>query len=143
MKNIKLSIGLIFSLAAELFAQNTASHQVIINIIRPNSVTVSSFSASSAPTNQSVDAAPVSLLEWSADNQPKKITLSTIEDQSVGVETASQNGGGSVTLSVSDVEQNLSSASPQGSGHCLLKWKSENDTPGNIPIQVAMTVIEI
>jgi hypothetical protein len=138
---IKLSSAwLILFLATRLSSQNSASHQIIINIIRPNSVSVSSLPAQSVTMDQSADA--FSLLKWQTDGRPKKITLSARENQPLWVEMKSPNVKVGKRQRLSDVDQNLMSAGPRGSGQCLMKWLTKEGRQNNKPVKVALTVIE-
>jgi len=134
-------VWLILFLATRLSAQNSASHQIIINIIRPNSVSVSSLPAQSVTMAQPADA--FSLLKWQTDGKPKKITMSSNENLPLWVETESPAFYIGKKQRLSDVDQNLISAGPRGSGQCLMKWLTKESSQNNKPIQVALTVIEI
>jgi len=141
MKTKLSAVWLILVLATRLSAQNSASHQIIINIVRPNSVSVSSLPAQSVTMDQSVDA--FSLLKWQTDGKPKKITLSAHENQPLWVETESPDLDSGKRRRLSDVDQNLLSACPRGSGRCLMKWFLKERSQNNKPVKVALTVIEI
>jgi hypothetical protein len=144
MKTNLSAVWLILFLAIRLSAQNSASHQIIINIIRPNDVSVSSLPAQAVAMDPSADATlPVSLLKWQTDGRPKKITLSTQGDQSLWIETVSPDVKSGKKQRVSGVEQNLLSADPRGKGQCFMKWSAKKGNRYGKPAQVALTVLEI
>ena len=143
MKTKSSAVWLILSLASRLSAQNSASHQIIINIIQTNSVSVSSLPAQSVTSDPSADpSSPVSLLKWQTNGRSKKITLSSNENQPIWVETESQDLKRGQIHRLSDVDQNLLSAWPRGHGQCRMKWLMKNRIQNRKPVRVALTVVE-
>jgi hypothetical protein len=144
MRTTLAAAWLILALATRLTAQNSSSHRIIINIIRPNSVSVSSLPTQSITMDQSADpSSTVSLLKWQTNGRAKKITVSTQQDRSLWVETTSRILDNGKKQSLSSMDQNLLSADPRGSGQCLMKWLTQKCGQDDKPLKVALTVIEI
>jgi hypothetical protein len=144
MKTKSLIAFLIGFLAIRLPAQNSASHQVTINIIRSNSVSVESIPVQSAMMKQSgATQQPAALLTWQTGGNPNKITLSTDENQSLGIETASSDLEGAERRRLSEADQNWTFTTLQGNGRRLIKWPAQQYNENGELMSVSLTVVEI
>jgi len=144
MKTKLSAVWLIWALATRLTAQNSASHQILINIVRPNSVSVTNLTTQSVTMDLSAEpSSPVSLLKWQTDGRAKKITLDAQQGRSLRIQTASLDLSSGKEQSLLNMDQNLILASHRGSDQCLIKWRTKECGQDNGPIKVALTVIEI
>jgi hypothetical protein len=127
----------ILMVSLPLFAQNSASHQVCIRIVRSNALTLTNVLSTSPAASQ-----PVALLKWQVDNHLKKITLNVDKNafsKPVRIQTDFQRVH-SIRFSGSD--RDLLTAGLEGNGQCLLKILQEkNKTAG--PVQLSLTIVEI
>jgi hypothetical protein len=127
----------ILMVSLPLFAQNRASHQIYIRIVRPNSVTLTNVPAASSISSQ-----PVSLLKWRTDNRPKKITLSSDKNtfpKWMQIQTDFQRVK---SFRFSGSDQDLLVAGLEGNGQCRLKILQEKNKTAD-PVQLSLTIVEI
>lgn len=144
MRTKSLIVFLIGFSVIRLPAQNSASHQITIRVIRSNSVSVESLPDQSAVMNQSGAAQrPFALLTWQTGGNPNKITLSADENQTLGIGTASSDLEGPERQSLMEADQNWTFATLRGNGRCLMKWPARPRGQDGKPLKVSLTVVEM